>query len=201
MKLNRYERRHLLHTKDSHTVYGDNLGNEYDYKWIAQLSSFYNMFSGMLRNGFPIVVKHLWYSAWAFYPFFFVRADMNVPDPLVVLNHERIHVRQQRELHIVFSTPLILISFWQPLLWVIIPFIPTIFYYIDIIRVRVMFRKSLPPDQLKFSELRKHTCFEAEAISRSTNMEYLYERKFFAVIHFTGINFKKHGSTSNNDCK
>lgn len=188
MRVNRYERRHTLKTEGRRTVYLDNKGFEYDYKFIAQLSSFHNMVFGMLKNGFPVVVPRLWYQAWAFYPFFFVRKNIS-EDALTVLNHERIHVRQQRDIHLVFGLPLIVWSFWVPALWVIIPFVPMVFYYLDILRVLIMFRKTLP--NRKFDTLRKLTCFEAEAISRSTNLQYLYNRKFFAIVDYTGINFKR----------
>ena len=182
----RYERRHAV-TKKEKTVYGDNLGNEYDHKFIAKMSSFYNMVMGMFRNGFPIVSKKLRYDAWAFYPFFFVRASMQTDTPLVVLNHERIHIRQQREIHIVVSVPLIIVSFWIPMLLIFTPFIPTLFYYADILRVYFKFKNTMPKeDRKKFSELRKYTCFEAEAISNAPNLEYLYERKFFAVLNYRG---------------
>ena len=85
MSDNRRAKRLLLRrgaTKDKVQVYADNLGNEYDYKWVARLSSFYNLIMGCFRNGFPIVVPKLWYSAWAFYPFFFVKRDLKVKDPI-----------------------------------------------------------------------------------------------------------------------
>ena len=192
MRITRYEKRHVQKSEEQKVMYMDNKGVEYEHKFIAQASSFYNIVMGMFKNGFPVVVPRLWYSAWAFYPFFFVRSDMRCEEePLVILNHERIHVRQQRDLHIVISVPLIILSFWFPMWLLIVPFVPTFFYYVDLVRVYFQYKGTMPQeDRHKFSELRKYTSFEAEAISNSTNLDYLYKRKFFAVLGYIGINKK-----------
>lgn len=182
------------------TTYADNLGHEYDYVWIAKFSSFCNVFSGCLRNGFPIVVKKLRYNAWAFYPFFFVRRDLKTDDPIAVLNHERIHVRQQYDIHMLISLPLLILCGvselfgWWNMTWVLpmLPFIPTIVYGLEMLRSW----KNLSQFQKKptFNDVRENTCFEREAISRGPNANYLSTRKFFAVLAYTGWDrFNKYG--------
>lgn len=197
MRPNRYERRHTS-SKEERIIYLDNVGNEYPYKFLAKMSSFTNLFFGMLKNGFPVVVKNMKYSAWAFYPFFFLRADLT-EDPLTVMNHERIHIRQQRELHIVFSLPLIFCSFWAPwVLWVV-PFVPTLFYYLDVLRVLIMFGGKIKDTYKSFENIRKFTCFETEAVSKSPNLDYLQNRKFFSFIHYMGFTFKKKKNGDSNN--
>lgn len=206
---NRRAKRLLLRrggTKDEIQVYGDNLGNEYDYKWVAKLSSLYNIIMGCFRNGFPIVVPKLWYNAWAFYPFFLVRKDLQVKDPIPILNHERIHVRQQRDIHLIMSLPLIALcgcaewfGWFNPIsLLCLIPFIPTLVFGLEMLRSwRHLLINGVDGDEavpITFKEVRKNTCFEREAIMRGPNAEYLYERKFMAVLAYTGWErFKNYG--------
>jgi len=188
MSDNRFTRRYLLRRGDRKNldqVYIDNRKVEYDYKWAAILSSFVNFFGGCLKNGFPVVVKRLWYSAWAFYPFFFVRGNIQAKTAIQVLNHERIHIRQQRELHIVFSIPLIILSFWYAGLLVFVPFVPTLFYLVDFVRVwnkYVLFAKQIRV--YSASDLRKLTCFETEANNCMLNADYLLHRKFFSFLNY-----------------
>lgn len=208
---NRRAKRLLLRrgaTKDKIQVYADNLGNEYDYKWVAKLSSFYNLIMGCFRNGFPIVVPKLWYPAWAFYPFFFVKRDLKVKDPIAVLNHERIHVKQQRDLHICFSLPVLILcifaewfGWFNPFcLLCIVPFIPTLVYGVDMLRTwrnMILDNERFPLDpmhKITFKSVRENTCFERESIMRAPNAEYLYTRKFMAVLAYTGWKrFEKYG--------
>lgn len=198
---NRRIKRYLLRkgsSKDETVEYVDNLGNSYDYKWVAKISSFYNITMGCFRNGFPIGVSWLWYNAWAFYPFFFVKKDLKVKDPIPTLNHERIHVRQQRDIHLIISVPLIVLcgiaewfGLFNPIyLLCCVPFIPTLVYGLDMLRTwRNMITQGVDGDEMlpiTFHTVRENTCFEREAIMRSINAEYLYTRKFMAVLAYTG---------------
>lgn len=195
-RIKRYlHRRYLkgkLSQKDLGTTYSDNKGIEYDYKWTAKISSFYNITMGCFKNGFPIFVPRLWYNAWAFYPFFFIRKDLNVKNPIPILNHERIHVRQQRDIHLTISLPLIILcglaewfGWFNPIyLLCSVPFIPTILYGLEMIR---SYRNLLlGGSSVTFNKVRENTCFERESISRSTNLDYLFTRKFWAVLAYTG---------------
>lgn len=187
-----------LRKGDTEKSYMDNMGYEYSYKWIASLSSFWNIFSGCLKNGFPIVVSKLWYSAWAFYPFFFIRKDFK-GNPVHTLNHERIHIRQQRDIHLTVSVPLIILcglaelfGWFNPIyLLCIVPFVPTIVYGFEILHSYLYLwnmnslRKFDKLDSpITFHKVRENTCFEKEAIAHASNVEYLFERKFWAVIRF-----------------
>lgn len=189
---NRFVKRFLLRRgsrKETFTEYVDNKGQAYDYKWAAKLSSLCNIFFGCLKNGFPIVVRKLWYPAWAMYPFFFVRANLQVEDPIAVLNHERIHIRQQRDIYILLGIPLFVLSFWCPWLLLLAIATPTILYYINWVYVFIKYGK-----RGSLSSVRFNTCFEREATSRGTNAEYLYHRKFLAVIAYLGIKkFENYG--------
>lgn len=195
-RVSRFERRLLLRkggTKYRKQAYADNKGCEYDHKWIARMASFYNLIMGCFKNGFPISVPKLWYNAWAFYPFFFIRKDLKVDDPIPILNHERIHVRQQRELHMLFSIPLFIMSFWYIYLLVLIPFVPTFIYLLNFLYTYALMSRKLP-ENLSISMVRENTCFERESVSRSMNAYYLYNRKPFAFLAYTGIKwFKNYG--------
>ena len=172
-------------------TYRDNRGIEYDYKFIAKLSSLYNFICGCLGNGFPVVIPKLWYLAWAFYPFFFVRKDLQVKDARVVLNHERIHIRQQRDLHLCVSLPIIALWIVGSLTgkfdasWLVpfVPFIPTIFYIVDLVNT---WRKLLVKEEpdLTLFKVRMNTCFEREAIINQHNMDYILNRKFMDVLKY-----------------
>lgn len=191
-----------LRKGETEKFYVDNRGAECRYKWEARLSSFYNIVMGCLKNGFPIVVPKLWYTAWAFYPFFFVRRDLKVEDPIPILNHERIHVRQQRDIHILISLPLLLLcgcaewfGWFNPIyLLCSVPFIPTILYGFEMLRSYLyLWRRNNTREvteeldsSITFNKVREYTCFEREAISRATNAEYLFTRKFWAVLAYTG---------------
>lgn len=198
---NRRIRRYLLNRAkrgklrkgETERYYVDNKGIEYPYKWEAKMSSMYNIIMGCFKNGFPVAVPRLWYMAWAFYPFFFVRKDLKVIDPIPVLNHERIHIRQQRDIHLTISLPLLVLCSiaeflgWFDPIWIIclIPFIPTIIYGLEMLRsARILVLNDV--QDITFHKVRENTCFEREAISRATNEEYLYHRKFWAVLAYTG---------------
>lgn len=196
----------LLHRKgrlaesDKEQLYADVTGELYPFKFLAMLSSFLKVTNGCLHNGFPIVCKKLWYNAWAVWPFFFVRRDIE-GDPVPVLNHERIHVRQQWDIHVTISLPLIIFAMvaeflgWFNPLWIMacIPFIPTAVYGIEMLRA-YRFLLSIKESNITFNKVRCNTCFEREAMSRQLNAEYLHGRKFWAVLAYTGISlFNNYG--------
>ena len=165
-------------------MYADNMGNMYNYEAIAKLMSFIHILLGCLSNGFPIAVKHLKYDAWAFYPFFFLRIDIDPRSSATIINHERIHCRQQMEIHLCISLPIAVILGILGK-WIAIPFcifIPTIFYYLDWIRCSVLYRGK------GRIFIRKQVCFEREAESHSTNLDYLADRKWFSFLGYMGIN-------------
>lgn len=181
-----------LRKGETESYYLDNRGIEYEYKWVAKVSSFWNIVEGCFKNGFPIVVPRLWYTAWAFYPFFFVRKNLQIKDPIPVLNHERIHVRQQRDIHLLISLPLIilcgvaeLLGWFNPIYVLsLVPFIPTLVYGLEMLRSWSTLSCGDAP--ITFNRVRENTCFERESISRATNADYLLKRKFWAVLAYTG---------------
>lgn len=201
--LERRARQGKLRKGELETTYLSNKGGEYPFKWIARVASFINLFKGCLKNGFPIVVPKLWYVAWAFYPFFFIRKDLKVEDPIPILNHERIHIRQQRDIHLLLSLPLIalcgaaeILGWFNPItLLCSVPFIPTVVYGVEMVRSWVNLKRDNQLNRpITFSVVRENTCFEREAISRATNAHYLFARKFWAVLAYTGIKkFQNYG--------
>ena len=183
------QRKGKLKRGETETLYADNNGKEYPNKYLAGLSSFLNILFGGFARGFPIVVPWLPYNAWAFYPFFFVRSHLNLDtqDVIKTLNHERIHVTQQRDIHLTISLPLMIffiiaeVNGFNPLPYVLgVPFIPTILYGVDFLRKC----KWVLSETRSFSEIRETTCFEQEAIQNSSDMNYLFNRKFWAVLKY-----------------
>lgn len=164
--------------------YIDNRGQAYDYKWVAKIASLSNFISGGLKSGFPVMVSKLRYPAWAFYPLFFIRKDLSVEKPIYILNHERIHIRQQRELiltAIPLLTALAIVSSWAWLL--MIPFVPTLAYWMNVIYIAITCGKILP-----YSEIRRRTCFEIESERFASDKDYLLHRKAFHNFRF--LNYK-----------
>lgn len=170
--------------------YIDVAGNAYSNKLAAKISSFGLMVIGCIKNGFPISVRFLQYNAWAFYPFFFIRSNVKVENANTMLNHERIHIHQQRDLHVLVSLPLLvgflcLYYFGYDVLSYIpmLIFVPTIFYGVDIVRAFFQIRRKFD-GKITWNVIRENTCFEREAISHCTNLEYLKDRKFLAVFRY-----------------
>lgn len=205
MSESRRIRRYLLHRArhghlkkgECERSYADNRGIEYQYAWEAKLSSFVNFVASCFKNGFPIVVSRLWYPAWAYYPFFFLRKDLKAESAVLVLNHERIHIRQQRDIHLTVSLPLVALcllsevfGWFNPIcLLCIVPFIPTVVYGIEMLRVwavLLLLKKKCPELNLKvgFALVRFSTCFEREATVCSTDSDYLLHRKMWSVFKF-----------------
>lgn len=186
-------RKGKLATSEKEQLYSDWTGELFKFKWLARFSSFCKVVNGCFHNGFPIVCKKLWYNAWACWPFFFIRRDIS-GDPIPILNHERIHVRQQWDIHVTISLPLFILAVvsemadWFNPIWILmwIPFIPTILYGIAMIRsYRNLTLRG--EENVTFTMVRANTCFEREAISKQLNAEYLFNRKFWAVLAYTGI--------------
>lgn len=204
LKGDRQIKRFLLRkgsTRDKQQMYEDNAGMLYEYKWAARLSSFFNVLHGCFKNGFPIWLVWLPYNAIAFYPFVIFRKKMKTDNPFIVINHERIHIRQQRDIHIFVTVPLLLCSIalgvrgsgWSMFHYLLEYglFIPTAFYGLDVLRVWVC----NPKKGLKWA--RENSCYEREAISHCTNDEYIKDRKLLSHIAYMGIKmFEGYGQKS-----
>ena len=106
------------------------------------------------------------------------------------INHERIHIRQQWDIHRTLTFPILVVcivleflGFSVPWIWLfMLPFIPTILYGLDMLRVLVCWRKGKPT----FNSVREGTCFEAEARAHQLNDDYLKDRSFWAVLKHIG---------------
>lgn len=177
------------------TEYLDNAGTPYDYKWAAKISSLYNIFMGCLHNGFPVHAKKLWYEAWAFWPFFFVREDVKGGSDVIIpiLNHERIHCRQQWDAHVTISLPLAAyigyLEFmghsYVALLLLALPFIPTILYGLSMLRAVI--ELAIRGRKITLTTIREETCFERESNMHQNDWLYLGQRKFWHVLAYTFV--------------
>jgi len=184
--------------EEKEQMYADNKGQLYRFKFIARISSFYNILVGCLHNGFPIAVPKLWYNAWAVWPFFFVKQNLALEDPIPTLNHERIHVRQQWDIMVTFAPFILALCFYMefkgmaPYPLIVIPFLPTILY--GVAMVFSFFNLKKRGEKITFHSVRENTWFERESISKALNYDYLHTRKFWAVLAYTGIGlFKNYG--------
>lgn len=144
-----------------------------------------------ILNGFVFYVDWLWYDAWAFYPFIFVRK--NLRSERSIINHERIHIRQQIDIHVAISIPIIIVSLLLEVFAKInlvcflcfVPFIPTLFYAFDVLCTMTYLRQKYGSWCLPFGYVRANTSFEKEAIWNAEDEKYLRHRKFWAVISYT----------------
>ena len=189
--ISRYLLRHG-ESKDLERGYVDVTGHYYDSKLAARLSSFLTIMFGCLRNGFPVMRRNMRYAGWSFWPFFFIHARVDEKAVKTTINHERIHIRQQWDIHRIITLPILLglialevFGVHVPLLaYFALPFIPTILYGVDMIRVLLCWRKS--KGKITFASLRESTCYEAESRAHQLNDDYLKDRKFLAVLKHIG---------------
>ena len=105
-------------------------------------------------NGIVIVFPRLWVNAMALFPFIIVKSKADSNDE-VLLNHERIHLRQQLEL-------------------LIFPFY--LLYFINYLLNRFKFDHHY--------QAYKHIVFEREAYQMEKDLAYLQKRKFWAWLNF-----------------
>lgn len=94
------------------------------------------------------------YTGFAFWPFVVVK-DKALKKDIVFLNHERIHLQQQKEL--------LIIPFY---IWYVIE------YFIRLLQYRNAF--------LAY----RNISFEREAYAEQTNLIYLTQRKLFSFRHY-----------------
>lgn len=106
----------------------------------------------IVRNKY-IPVKD--YTAMCVWPFIFVRSDKTIRNEEVVMNHEKIHARQQAELLLVF--------------FYIVYFI---FWLIGLIKFR------------NRDDAYRQNPFEREAYGNQYYMRYLEDRKHYSWINY-----------------
>ncbi|MDO5106130.1 hypothetical protein [Capnocytophaga sp.] len=102
------------------------------------------------------------YNAITLYPFILVRERANCNSPLLI-NHERIHLRQQKEL--------LVIGFY---LW----------YLLDFLWKYIKYRN--------WDKAYYNIIFEREAYDNESDLEYLKTRKKFAYLRSRKVEFKKY---------
>lgn len=101
-----------------------------------------------------ILVDKLWgrLMAFAFWPFIFIRRDSVTKQ---VLNHEMIHIDQQKEMLVVFA-----------IVWYVCEYFCKSVYY------------------LSFDKAYKNLSFEREAYENELNLDYLDKRKRYAFLKY-----------------
>jgi len=105
------------------------------------------------------------YSGIALYPFIFLK-DKKQKDDVILLNHERIHIAQQKELLVLFFY-----------IWYIIEFF-----------IRLMIHKN-------WSIAYRNISFEREAYANESNLRYIKKRPRWAFFNPTsGFNSKSYSS-------
>lgn len=102
----------------------------------------------IVKNKISDIILWKGYSAITIWPFIFVRTDTNISETLI--NHEKIHGRQQLEMA--------LIGFY---LWYVVEWIIRLFI-------------NGP------REAYRNICFEREAYDNESNTDYLEKRQWFA---------------------
>ena len=106
----------------------------------------------MIRKNRFLVPKG--YRAITLYPFIFVRNDSDKYDKELI-NHERIHLRQQKELLILFFY---------------------IWYFLDFVIKYLRYRN--------WDKAYRNIIFEKEAYNNENDLNYLKKRKRYAFITF-----------------
>lgn len=97
------------------------------------------------------------YAAIALFPFILLR-EKSLVENKALLNHERIHLRQQAELLV----------------------LPFYIWYVAEYLVRLALYKD-------HSKAYRNICFEREAYRHETNNNYLQERKVWSFINFLSV--------------
>ena len=135
------------------------------------------------KYGYVIYTNRWWYGGWSFYPFIILNRKSATS---TTLNHERIHIRQQIDIHVTFSIPLFIVCIiawilgFNPIyLGIWIPFLPTIIYGIDMLYT---WKKLYNGTKIPFSKIRQSTSFEKEAMVNASNRNYISVRKFWSVL-------------------
>ena len=104
-----------------------------------------------------IVSKYLipkGYRGMTVFPFVFLK-EQNSKNDLILLNHEKIHLRQQLEL-------------------LIIPFF--VWYFLEFL-IRFLIKKD-------FKSAYRAICFEQEAYKNEANLNYHSERRLFSFLRY-----------------
>lgn len=114
----------------------------------------------MIRVGKWLVPRG--YNAITLYPFIILR-ERTDKDNVVLINHERIHLRQQKELWV--------IGFY---LW----------YLLDFLWKLIKYRN--------WDKAYYNIIFEREAYDNESDLRYLENRKKFAFLRSRKVEFKKH---------
>lgn len=115
-----------------------------------------------------------WFAAFTVYCFIFVRNDVKVT-PLL-LNHERIHTRQQIEVFALAVLVMFPLCVFVGLSWWWLLATPAAFFVLYFIcwLIEIL----LPPYDRAYSNI----CFETEAYYNENNPDYLQTRKPFAFL-------------------
>ena len=102
-----------------------------------------------------ISINKLWVGGIAFFPFIFISSNLSENRRPVLINHEKIHIRQQIEL-------------------LVIPFY--LFYFLNYLINLIIFKEH--------NKAYKNIIFEKESFIKESDLDYLSNRKYFSFINF-----------------
>ena len=102
-----------------------------------------------------ISIRKLWVGGITLFPFIFISSKLSEHRKPILINHEKIHIRQQIEL-------------------LVIPFY--LFYLLNYLINLIKFREH--------DKAYKNIIFEKEAFIKERDFDYLSKRKYFSFINF-----------------
>lgn len=102
-----------------------------------------------------ISIRKLWVGGITLFPFIFISSKLSEHRKPVLINHEKIHIRQQIEL-------------------LVIPFY--LFYLLNYLFNLIKFGEH--------NKAYKNIIFEKEAFIKESDLDYLSKRKYFSFINF-----------------
>ena len=102
-----------------------------------------------------ISIRKLWVGGITLFPFIFISSKLSEHRKPVLINHEKIHIRQQIEL-------------------LVIPFY--LFYLLNYLLNLIKFGEH--------NKAYKNILFEKEAFIKESDLDYLSKRKYFSFINF-----------------
>lgn len=102
-----------------------------------------------------ISINKLWIGGITLFPFIFISSKLSINRKPVLINHEKIHIRQQIEL-------------------LVIPFY--LIYFLNYLINLIIFKEH--------NKAYKNIIFEKEAFIKESDLNYLSKRKYYSFINF-----------------
>lgn len=193
-RLNTYRRgtykkqiKEILRGSRHECMYGSLSGREYYTKCGAKIDSFLTVIFGCFKYGFPIHLP-IKTDGLAFYPLIVLNDKLSKKTYQRVITHERIHIRQQMDIHLLFTLPLFIIlclaeffgDFSEYWVYPLLLLIPQVFYLISMIPALIQCK--MKGEKVTWTSVRENTCFEREANAHCMNDNYPKTRRLLEFI-------------------